>query len=502
MNFSRLLDQIEGFPGVTDDTRDLVPGGIFVAGGGRQRRAEFAQQALAQGAAWIVCDEDLGLPASAPVVSVPCRRQAATHLALRFYADPARQLRVLGVTGTCGKTTTTYALEALFQAAGQQVGVIGTENIRYGDVCIPAQNTTPSVFVVQRTLAQMRAAGVATVVMEVSSHALEQQRVAGLSFDGAIFTNLSPEHLDFHGDMESYYQSKKRLFTEYRELAQAAGKRFHAVIHVGDDYGKRLYQELAQECAPETLHACALEPQPMVRVNGAGLNITPQGIHGTVHCKVQSGDEEHLALSSPLLGSFNAENLLAAVTLAQALGLPAAALSRGVGALSPVPGRMELVWSAAQRHVVVDFAHKPGALEVVMAALKALQPRRLIVVFGCGGQRDRAKRPLMGRLAAAAAERVILTADNSRGESTASITAEILAGVATELRDKCSVIEDRRAAIAQALSEAEAGDMVLLAGRGAEPGLNVLREDGTTETIPFDDRVVARELAARCWPDH
>lgn len=497
MTFEELLAGIRRYPIVTDDTRELVAGGVFVYGGGRDLKDEFLTKALALGAAVVVAETTLSLPAGIDLVQVTNRRAAAAELARAFYGDPAARLLLLGVTGTCGKTTTTYLLESLLRAGGHAVGVIGTENMRYADRVLPSPNTTPSTFVLNRTLRDMADAGCTAVAMEVSSHALEQERTLSVAFDGMVFTNLSVEHLDLHGSMEAYFAAKARLFTDYVAYARRSGKSPRAAIHVGDAYGARLYAQLCGSSwfpdAPPTAFALASSDHGL---DGSRLQVSASGIRGLV-----LRDGEIVAeVDSPLIGRFNAENILAAVALGQALGLPRAALEQGLRELQPVPGRMERAARRGGVSVVVDFAHKPGALEVVLDTLRPLTAGRLICVFGCGGRRDASKRPIMGRIVAERADLVVVTPDNFRGEAFSGISADILAGIPAAARAKVQVVDERRAAIALALQAARPGDCVLIAGRGAETVLSA-DVDGEERRIAFDDRVVAAELAAQLLPD-
>lgn len=501
MTFDQLLATIRTFPVVTDDTRELVAGGVFVYGGGRDRREEFLDEALAKGAALIVSEETLPQLAPAQWLQVPSRRAAAAELARAFYGDPSLQLRVIGVTGTCGKTTSTFLLEALLQAAGHAVGVIGTENIRYTGRVFPAPNTTPSTFVLNRTLRAMVDAGCTALAMEVSSHALEQGRVLGVAFDAMLFTNLSVEHLDLHGTMENYFAAKSRLFTDCAAYARTRGKTPRAAVNLDDAYGTRLYQCLrdSPDFAPQGPLGFSRHPLNE-GVDGSALQASADGIHGVAVLR-GDGMDQPVAVAAPLIGDFNVENVLAAVAVGLQLGVDADALARGLRAVQRVPGRMQRVAQRGGVAVVVDFAHKPGALDVVLATLRPLTAGRLICVFGCGGRRDASKRPVMGRMAAQRADIVIVAPDNSRGEPFATIAADILAGVDAAGRARMQTVDDRREAIRAALNQARRGDTVLIAGRGAESELSIDLGDGRDRQIAFDDRVVAAALAAELLAD-
>jgi UDP-N-acetylmuramyl-tripeptide synthetase len=492
MQFDELLRTITDYPVVTDDTRDMVPGGVFVYGAGRALRDRFLQEALDLGAARIVSDAALpGLPPSM-VIEVPDRRVASADLARRFYGDPSCELLMAGVTGTCGKTTTTYMLEAVLAEGGHEVGVIGTENIRYRGITQPSPNTTPSAFVLHRTLRTMRDAGCTAVAMEVSSHAIEHERTRGTAFDGAIFTNLSVEHLDLHGSMELYFAAKARLFTEYMQYSRSRGKSPAVAINLDDEYGRRLHRNLAGEGNWGQRLAGFGKRLPTASLYAEALEIDQKGIAAILFDR-DYGESGKISIDSDLIGEFNAENMLGVAALARRMGIDSAAIGRGLSAMPPVPGRLERVGSAAETTIVVDFAHKPGALSGVLQTLRPLTNGRLICVFGCGGRRDSAKRPVMGEIAASMADLAVLTADNSRGESFDAICREILSGV----RDvaKMKVIPDRREAIKFAIQMASSGDCVVIAGRGSEQQLSVQCPDGTDGLVDFDDRIVAAELS-------
>ncbi|HSX60222.1 MAG TPA: UDP-N-acetylmuramoyl-L-alanyl-D-glutamate--2,6-diaminopimelate ligase [Tahibacter sp.] len=491
MTFEDLVADIRRYPIVTDDTRDLVAGGVFVHGGGRAQKDEFLARALEIGAALIV-SEDV-LDADVPSIRVANRRAAAAELARAFYGDPGAELLLVGVTGTCGKTTTTYLLESLLAAAGHSVGVIGTENMRHAGRILPSPNTTPSTFVLHRTLREMRDAGCTALAMEVSSHALEQERTLGVAFDGMVFTNLSVEHLDLHETMDNYFAAKARLFTEYVDESRRRGKAPRAAINVDDAHGARLQSQLERSAHfPDAPPLAFGAVSPLRVLDGAALAVTAAGIAGDI----SAGGNVVATVASPLIGRFNVENILGAVALAHELGVPRAAIEQGLAAMQPVPGRMERVAHRGEVSVVVDFAHKPGALEVVLDTLRPLTPGRLICVFGCGGRRDATKRPVMGRIAAERADIVVVTPDNFRGEAFSGIAADILAGVDAACSARVQIVDERRAAIGLALSLAQPGDTVLIAGRGAE---TVLSADvgGVERRIAFDDRLVASEIAGQ-----
>ncbi len=460
---------------VSADSRAVGPGAIFVAvKGGTSDGHDFLDAAEAAGALALVGERPPPTALKAPYLRVADSRRALALLAANFHKHPSRHMLVVGVTGTSGKTTTSYLIESILREAGQRVGLLGTVNYRFEGRVFSAAHTTPGPVELQSILAEMRSSGCTAVVMEVSSHALKQHRVLGVAFDAMVFTNLTPEHLDYHPDMEDYFRSKSLLFTEYAEDAKRAGKRPVAAVNVGAEYGTRLAGTL-DRVITFGLHSGV--------VSGAELQFGVQGV---------SGRAAGLELRSPLVGRFNAENVLAAVAVAQGLGLDSGAITRGVESLRSVPGRLERVPNERGIHVLVDYAHKPDALEKVLETLAGLKGSgRLITVFGCGGDRDRTKRPIMGGLAARWSNQVYVTSDNPRNEDPAVIIREIQAGIppgATHV----AVDADRRSAIFAAIAFAQAGDLVLIAGKGHED-YQILG----TRKIHFDDREVALDALSR-----
>ncbi len=477
MDYRELLATVGRYAGVATDTREVGPGTVFVAGGGpAASRAAYTREAVERGASVIVGEADPGLP-TVPFVQVADFREAAADLAARFYGEPSRGMAMVGITGTCGKTTTTYLVESILRAAGHRVGAIGTVSFRFPGYERPATNTTPGAVELQRLLAEMRDAGCTAVVMEVSSHALKQKRVRGVAFDVGAFTNFSSEHLDYHQTLDDYFESKALLFTTYAAASRAAGKPFRAILNAADPAVRRLAARLAEAGdAPATFGD---EPS----------TLAPDGVTVTV-----GGHPFH----APLVGRFNAENVLVAVHAALALGIGPDAIQAGLTDLAQVPGRLERVPDPRGAHLFVDYAHKPGALENILVTLRELAgSSRLGVVFGCGGDRDQVKRPVMGEIAARLADEVWLTSDNPRTEDPAAIVAAIHAGMART--DHVHVIVDRREAIRAAVASVRPGDVLVVAGRGPESVqvLGVPGEPGKTRTEPFDDRVeVAAAVAA------
>jgi UDP-N-acetylmuramoyl-L-alanyl-D-glutamate--2,6-diaminopimelate ligase len=474
-------------PGLAYHSSQVTKGGVFVAiPGNRTDGHEFVPQVLGRGARVLVVEKPCDAPPGVTVLRVPSARVALAALANRFFAFPSHRLTIVGVTGTNGKTTTTYLLESILAAAGKRVGVIGTVNIRYPGSVIPAPVTTPESLDLQRFLSEMLHAGVTHVVVEVSSHGLDMHRVEGTRFAAGLFTNLSQDHLDYHGTMEQYFAAKARLFTQ---ILRGDGKtRPVALINGDDGWGKKL---------------CSLVPGPLLRYGltpGLEIRVTQgtcdlSGI--TARVETPAGG---LEFHSPLLGGLNLCNILAATAAAVGLGVPLEAIRAGIEALSHVPGRLEAVPNDLGLRVLVDYAHTPDALEKALDALHDLGGRRLICVFGCGGDRDRGKRPLMGAAAAQRADVVVITSDNPRSEVPEAIVAEIETGVRSlglkrieprpdvaPLGEQCYTLAvDRREAILLAVAWAQPGDVVYIGGKGHETYQII-----GPRRLDFDDRLVA-----------
>ncbi len=467
--------------GVVADSRAVQGGQCFVAVPGfKHDGRRFIPEAVARGAALVVTEGPAVADLPVAQVLVPSARVALARAAAAWYGEPSRHLTVVGVTGTNGKTTTSYLVEALLQACGMRTGVIGTIEYRLGAEVVPAGQTTPEALELQALLARMRAAGVQGVAMEVSSHALALARVEALAFDVAVFTNLTQDHLDFHRTFEAYRAAKRHLF----ELLAASPKPGRtAVVSADDPSGVEMVRGLDLPVITFGLAAGAT-------VRAVEHASTLEGIH-----LVADTPAGRVRLRSPLIGQHNVLNLLGAVGVGLALGLDPDTIGTALGRVSAVPGRFEQVRAGQPFLVVVDYAHTPDALERVLATARRLTAGRLAVVFGCGGDRDRGKRPLMGEIAARLADRVWVTSDNPRSESPEAIIEEILAGVRRAGGQARAAREvDRRRAIAEALDWAQPGDTVLIAGKGHET-YQIVGE----QVLPFDDRAVARELLRGRW---
>ena len=430
------------------DARTVGPGTLFFCvPGSRADGHDFAPEAVAGGAVALVVERPLDL--DVPQLVVPDTRRAMAPVADEFFGRPSEELQVAGVTGTNGKTTTAFLMYSILAAAGRRPGLLGTIESRVGGERRPAIRTTPEAIDVQRAFREMLDSGDRSCAMEATSHGSELGRLDGVRFSALVFTNLSQDHLDFHGTMERYFDAKRRLFLEGGPPA---------AINIGNEWGRKLAAD---------------------RPDATTFGLTDDA---------QIGLAELEGIDLKLRGRFNVENALGALAASRLLGIDDAAIARGLEAVRGVPGRFESVVEGQPFEVIVDYSHKPEALESVLGTARDLAAGRVICVFGCGGDRDRGKRPLMGRIASELADLAIVTSDNPRSEEPQAIIDEILAGVTSEVE----VEPDRAAAIERAISVAGEGDVVLIAGKGHEQG-----QEFADRTIPFDDREVARDVLRR-----
>ncbi|MBC8120416.1 MAG: UDP-N-acetylmuramoyl-L-alanyl-D-glutamate--2,6-diaminopimelate ligase [Gemmatimonadaceae bacterium] len=456
--------------GLATDSRQVRPGDLFVGlPGTRVDGGEFWSQALKGGAVGLVVSEQVAVDAPVPVIRVPDVVEICAKLAAAFYDFPARKLKLIGVTGTNGKTTTTHLIEYLLGRTAP-TGLIGTLYGRWPGQSRAAHHTTPFALEIQQLLARMVEASCENAVLEVSSHALSQRRVAGCRFEAAVFTNLTQDHLDFHPDMESYFAAKASLFSPEYLSGQA-------IINLDDPWGARVAAEL------KDVWTYGLDEGSGADIYPVDVKLTPDGAQGTLVTP-----RGRAAFISPLVGRFNLANVLAAVGAVLALGMPLEQAALGLETFEGVPGRVERV-STAQDDltVIVDYAHTPDGLRKLLEATRPFVTGRLICVFGCGGDRDRTKRPQMGQIAAELADLAVVTSDNPRTEDPRLILEDIQAGIPAQTR---AVVEvDRRLAIRQAILEAEPGDCVVLAGKGHEDYQII-----GTQKVHFDDREEARAV--------
>ena len=443
--------------GVTHDSRKVEKGFLFVAIPGYEIDGhQFIPQAIQKGAVAVVVSQSPQKDIKIPQLVVENSRKALAHIASRFFKNPSHQMRIVGITGTNGKTTVTYLLESIFKAAGRNPGVIGTINARFGGKIFQADNTTPESVDLQALMAQMLESGVTDVIMEVSSHALSLERIYEIEFDAAIFTNLSQDHLDYHKTMEDYFGAKKRLFSEY--LPQSGKKGKFAVINMEDGFGEKILSDAGVRCVRAGLTG-------PYEIFCSSFQLSENGIQAEIRI-----GSESLLIRSPLLGRFNLENILVAVGLAHGLKVSTEAIQKGIENLACVPGRFEKIPNDRGVFVFVDFAHTPEALARVGEHLRKLARGRVITVFGCGGDRDRTKRPLMGREAGLFSDIVIVTSDNPRTEDPQSIINQITPGL-EEIgfsQNKIMTIADREKALQKAVEMLQRGDLLLVAGKGHE----------------------------------
>ncbi|SDK07540.1 UDP-N-acetylmuramoyl-L-alanyl-D-glutamate--2,6-diaminopimelate ligase [Streptomyces indicus] len=468
--------------GITHDSRAVRPGDIYAAlPGARVHGADFAAQAADLGAVAILTDP-AGLPrASAtglPVLVSGDPRGRMGELAATIYGRPGEDLLQIGITGTSGKTTTAYLVEGGLKAAGRNTGLIGTVEMRIGDERIKSERTTPEATDLQALFAVMRERGADSVAMEVSSHALVLGRVDGCVFDIAVFNNLSPEHMEFHSDMEDYFQAKAQLFTPKRSKL--------GIVNFDDEYGRRLVKE-----ATVPVVTFSAEGHPDADWRAEDVEVGPMDSEFTV---IGPGGERVNA-KSPLAGPFNVANTLAAIVALAKAGIDPQTAADGIAAVPGVPGRLERIDEGQPYLAVVDYAHKTDAVESVLRALRKVTEGKLHIVLGCGGDRDRTKRAPMGAAAARLADTAVLTSDNPRSEDPLAILATMVAGAAeVPVHERGDVVlyEDRAAAIAAVVARAEPGDTVLVAGKGHEQGQDI---NGVVR--PFDDRDVLRAAIKR-----
>jgi len=480
MNAMRLDDLLRGIAtpehgdivvsGLTQDSHAVHAGDAFVAlAGAKHHGIEFAPAALAQGAVAVLAEAPhSGKVPAKPVVWIDGLRARLGGIAARFYGDPSAAMEVIGVTGTSGKTSTVQLLAQALTQIGKRTATIGTLGAGLHGALHAGERTTPDVIRVHGLMAEFHAAGATHVAMEVSSHALDQQRVDGVHFDIAVFTNLTRDHLDYHGTMEAYGAAKARLFAWPGLRA--------AVINVDDAFGRELARELPG--GVEKLR-CAIGGDD-AELHARNVHTHSDGIDFELETPWGSG-----LLRSRLLGRFNVANLIAVAGVLGALGVPFARITAALEALEPVAGRMNRLGGGPSPLVVVDYSHKPDALEQVLATLREHCEGELVCVFGCGGERDAGKRPLMGAIAERLADTVIVTDDNPRGEDGDAIAAQIVAGM--QAPDRAVVERDRARAIAFAIGRAQAGDVVLVAGKGHETYQEI-----AGAKRPFDDLTMAR----------
>jgi UDP-N-acetylmuramoyl-L-alanyl-D-glutamate--2,6-diaminopimelate ligase len=452
-------------------------GDLFVAIPGTKRDGHhYITESIRRGARAVIVEQIPPGPLDIPVVSVADTRKALAQISAEFFSHPSRELTLVGITGTNGKTTTSYVIESILKAGGREVGVIGSINYRIRGKERPAPTTTPQSYDLQRLLREMITDGVQDVVMEVSSHALDQGRVRGCHFDVGVFTNLSPEHLDYHKDMDRYFAAKKRFF---QEILVETEKDPWAIINLDDP----LLREFQKELPPLRGITYGLDHG---EVRASNREVSLQGIRATLTTPAGT-----VAIQAPLIGEYNLYNIMAATAVGISLGITPEAITQGIENLSQVPGRMERV-GAGNPWILVDYAHTPDALEKTLKEIKRLATGKVLVVFGCGGDRDKSKRAPMGRIGVQWSDLAIITSDNPRTEEPLKIIEEIEKGAREVRPHRYRVIPDRREAIKKAVALAGPQDIVLITGKGHED-YQIIGE----ERFPFDDREEARKALAQ-----
>ncbi|MDI6892129.1 MAG: UDP-N-acetylmuramoyl-L-alanyl-D-glutamate--2,6-diaminopimelate ligase [Actinomycetota bacterium] len=461
--------------GIAHDSRRVKAGNVFVCIKGFNADGhDYIGEAIKRGARALVVENWEDVPPGMVRILVPDSRRALSSLSADFYEQPSSRLTLVGVTGTNGKTTTTYLVESIFKAAGWKTGLLGTVQYRMGDHVLPVDKTTPEAPELQQLFDRMVKEGVRAAVMEVSSHAIDLHRIDHCQFDVLVFTNLSQDHLDYHGSIEEYFVVKSRLFEN------ASVKPVIHVINVDDPYGRKIARVSKVKTILYGLDKSA-------DVVASRVDLTEKGTNFKV--STSTGD---LSISLLLRGAFNVYNSLAAIGTSLALGVPLEAIKCGLERVVSIPGRFEMVDCGQSFMVVVDYAHTPDSLEKVLTATRAITRGGVITVFGCGGDRDKTKRPLMGKVSADLSDYIIITSDNPRSEEPEDIISQIEVGVREVASPtRYEKIVDRREAISKAISMARAGDLVLIAGKGHETG-QIFKD----RVVPFDDRVVA-EMALK-----
>ena len=474
------------------DSRSCKKNSLFVAIPGLKADGHhYIPEAVERGATVIVCERNYTPPSGVTALRVSDSRRALGILSRNFFQDPSSRLCLVGVVGTNGKTTVTYLLESILKAAGCRVGVLGTVNYRFNRKILPAPNTTPESYDMQKILRTMVDEGVTHVIAEISSHAVDLKRVDDCAFDMGIFTNLSQDHLDYHGTMEGYFLAKKRFFDDV--LPAGNKRRKFMIVNEDDPWGQRLLRDVRTDVPSRTFgveHPCDVTAGP--------FNLSLEGIKGRLQTASFSFD-----IASPLIGKFNLYNILASATAALSLNIPETCIRMGITKLKKVPGRLEKISRAGEPGVFVDYAHTDDALRRVLENLSAFRKKMLITVFGCGGDRDRGKRPLMGQAAVSLSHVAIVTSDNPRTENPLSIIEDIEKGIQDTsvrkvppealrrgMKEKTyTVIPDREKAIETAVSLADPSDIVLIAGKGHE-NYHIIGET----RMPFDDKEIAKEI--------
>ena len=463
--------------GITYDSRRVMPGNLFIAvRGERTDGHRFVEAAIDRGASAVVLESDASFRPRVTRIKVRDARRSMAQASAQFYNHPSQSLKVVGITGTNGKTTTAFMVRAIMEAADVPCGLLGTVQYQIGERVIPASRTTPESVEIQEMMSQMLRAGCRGVSMEVSSHALDQSRVDEVDFDVAVFTNLSQDHLDYHETMENYFAAKVKLFSALGTVRKAG----RAVVNADNAYGLELIKRLGGD---HTVVSYGVSSAAVVRAGD--VRVSAEGSYFVVHTPQGS-----IPMSLPLIGRYNVSNALAAIASSLALGIDLPTIEQALVNFRPVPGRVEMVKAEEGFSVFIDYAHTADALRNVLVTVSELTRGRLIVVFGCGGDRDKGKRKPMGQAASELADFSILTSDNPRTEDPREVLKQVEEGFWSSATRRYQVIEDRREAIERALDLARPGDTVLIAGKGHET-----YQEFADTVVPFNDRLVVEEYS-------
>ncbi|MFC1624148.1 UDP-N-acetylmuramoyl-L-alanyl-D-glutamate--2,6-diaminopimelate ligase [Candidatus Omnitrophota bacterium] len=467
--------------GLACDSKAVKEDHLFIAiKGSRFDGADFIDEAVNRGASAVILEskrDNAFLFRKGPTyIYVDDAKSALSRVSMGFYGDVSSRMHLVGVTGTNGKTTTTYLLESLFKRTFKASGIIGTINYRFGDRIIPAYNTTPGVLAIYSFLSSMEKGGIKSCIIEVSSHSLEQRRVDTLNFDIAVFTNLTNEHLDYHGSIENYLASKTRLFTKIK-------KGGYAVLNGDDPCSQKIIEKAKLK---DTANIITYGIENTQDVSGEDIIFSDKGLRFKL-CL----NRDSIEITSRLIGRHNIYNILASASCGVAMGMSLEDIRRGIEEVSTLPGRLERIDCGQDFSVFVDYAHTENGLENALSALKGLKPKRLLTVFGCGGDRDKSKRPHMGRISSELSDKIFITSDNPRSEEPMDIIKQIIKGIRNK-KDNYAIEVDRFKAILEALKEAKEGDIVLVAGKGHE-AYQVFKNT----TLPFDDREVVRKILTK-----
>ena len=467
-----------GINGIATDSNNIKSGFAFICIKGTKADGHnFINDAISRGAAALIVERDVEVLENITIIKVPDTKEILPVIADTFYNYPSNRMNVIGVTGTNGKTTTVYFIGQILRKAGHKIGIIGTISYQIGERIIPAVNTTPDSLQLRILLSQMLEAGIETVIMEVSSHAIDQKRIAGIEFDTCIFTNLTPEHLDYHETFEKYQDTKLRLFEQMgKNNKKNTAKK--AIINIDDPVSRRF------------LDVCHVD----VITYGLNTNafVYATDIRSTLNdsCfKLHIPTDKSIEVKINLAGRYNIYNALAGISAVLAFGLSLSEIKSGLKSLKSVPGRFEKVNANADFHIIVDYAHTPDGMKQVLSTARALTDNKIITVFGCGGDRDRLKRPQMGSIASELSDYTIITSDNPRTEDPMKIIGEIVKGIKDTSGTTLEIIPDRKSAIQRAMELAKENDLVMILGKGHET-YQVLKDT----VVPFDDRQIVKEI--------